>query len=1572
MSRPSQYFYYPDIPHSTSAEQLVVSDVPEDYVFLPTLSAQERAHQVYIHGGYNDSNDLDNLVFGPMFPRKRRREELESDVPVHHQPACKKARAIVNFDINDVMERGLARSLMDTGAHEEAPHLAHQQRQEGCFVEEEILEQSGNESDASVEVVEKKNWKGKAREVPQHLEEAVVPGETNYVKEEKGSKKKLKGKRKMKEMSRKSTPAQKNCLKEDLNIIGSLDEFTGPKDGWVAHAFHSGFWEAPRTPTEDDVSTTAIEGPLVRGSEENFFSTKKLNGNRTRRILDESTPKLALTFGNPRDVEPSVARSCIGTPLRFLVPHPPTLFPPSEKQAFSGSTNSFSSSSSSSASANYFDRLSRASMASAYMTDITPPITPTNSNFDVELKEGSVASSGPFPDERSLQEHLAAEHFSNSHLRPIAALEDDGGYRSDSEEDSGAFDAVANFRSRLLKSKESTNSRRALRIIESRSDPDADFDGRDDDHVEVPLAETNVTSQIETAEEEFALPDDWENIFDRGMDAIWQEFKESVYGFNPEEPQPKNLLITTANKSKSEVRSHEFPIFDLDSDVGHQLGQDNIPRGMVFERLPPTPKLPAKPIIRPVDPDWDVSSLCLDTPSVESSSSISMSIISPVRAQHATDVIPSSPAICNESSFSLCDSPSFESSASISMSLLSPVQNDTNVIMSSPAIFNESFAHGHIPLMSPPAAVSRSMFAARRERRSFPVALTGENLDIAAIMRLEIAASNYGIHHHHHHRYEPHPVPGLPGPHTQPQHHIPSSNFVSYPSFYDHSFDDTMPESMSHRQFMVIASSFAQESTPAQQQEHDHDHGLDLKYDLFSRPGDFLQVREVPKSPLPSNPSQPLVGLGLGALTEGALRSSASISRLEDEPDAVERDAQMPAVYVSHDEHSSPRVDVTASQCTAEIEPSGVLSRLQSVQSHISMSIRARRDHRKGITGPHVDNDVHHHPASDHGQPSSPVDKAYMADDESEIEPSGVLSNSQPVSRDRTDLRSLANHGLMEPSVYSSHSSITNVLEGGEDPGETHGILRGSQPSAERPLADTASSSRRNFFRSSKRISRLFRSSPVLATTVLVPESISQADVPRSSLTHTSDLTPTTVDTDTVGAPSVISTIVAPHHPSDSMHATSDSATRLFASDIAPQDTSSDLLLTAPQTSGHGPEHPTFLSRISPLYHLAQSLRSDEYLARSRANLALPAFSSSYALQDLNISHLGLSSFVLTPGNDPRSPCSPSVEYFYPESYILGCQEVLPPSDNISPDSVAQIPPSSSTSRVSALLPSSSGLLRESGSMEGLGIGLPSELLVASQSTMSTAEESQNLAQLASAPSPNAEDFGSSTSSGDNGIPFPQSAGSPTTPRLFFKVPKFAKRRLYDIPEQPTPSPTLSAHRLRFRAPAPHAQQQPRQPSRSAKWTGLSVLKRLCSSTRLSWVPFSANRKEPSSLQSAPASGAGDGDGSNEGRHIGPMSPVDDNDNGHSCPPAPRDDAPILPAAKSAGILRRCFNKITRSTVSASFLSSSPPPLPTFTASGLSPGIIEHHDIAQPSSGVFKSMGEEGMAPLSRKFQVLF
>lgn len=114
-----------------------------------------------------------------------------------------------------------------------------------------------------------------------------------------------------------------------------------------------------------------------------------------------------------------------------------------------------------------------------------------------------------------------------------------------------------------------------------------------------------------------------------------------------------------------------------------------------------------------------------------------------------------------------------------------------------------------------------------------------------------------------------------------------------------------MPESLSHHQFMIIASSFHQESTPAQeeQNEYEYPNGLGL-YEFLTRRADFLQVREVPKSPLPS---QPLVGLGLGSLTDGAIRPSSSITRLKDEPQGVAGDPDMPAVDVCHAEHSSPR-----------------------------------------------------------------------------------------------------------------------------------------------------------------------------------------------------------------------------------------------------------------------------------------------------------------------------------------------------------------------------------------------------------------------------------------------------------------------------------------------------------------------------------------------------------------------------------------------------------------------------------------------------------------------------------------
>ncbi|KAH9481814.1 hypothetical protein JR316_0006341 [Psilocybe cubensis] len=1239
----------------------------------------------------------------------------------------------------------------------------------------------------------------------------------------------------------------------------------------------------------------------------------------------------------------------------YLAPHPPSLFPSSEKQAFSGSTNSFSSSSSS-ASASYFDRHSHGSSTSAYATDITPPITPTYSNFDIELKPGTVASAGPFRDERSLQDHLTAEHLNNSILRPIVTLEDDTVYKSDSEDDSGVFDAVASFRTRLLNSKQTVTSQRALRIMDSRTSSAEGMATKDKDFVEAPPSVSSA-SKMEggSEEEEFVLPHDWENIYDQGMAAIWKEFKESVYGFNPQDPEPQNLPLPYANRSEPNSRSNDFPIFDRDSDVGHQLGRDNIPRGMVFERLPPTPQAPAKPKIRPVESEWDVSSLCLGTPSYVSGSSFPMSLIPFVAAQHASDVTPSPTTNNDASCLSLCDGPSFESSASISTSLLSPAQQDTSPILS-PAIFNESYAQGNVPVVSSPAPVSRLMFATRREHRSFPVALTGENLDMAAIIRLEIATNTDPRPQHlpqpNHGHYVAH---GLPVTNAQQQQTIPPMDINSYPSFYDHSFNDsTMPESHSYQQFMIIASNCYDELTPEEENQYEYPNAI---YQFLTRRPDFLQVKNVAKSPSPSTLS-PLVGLGLGSLTDGAVRPSSSITRLEDEPKGVAGDSKKPAVGIRQAEHSSPHVDMSAGQCTAEIEPMGVLSCLQAMQSRMSVSLRGRREQQKVLEGPNGDHNVPHRQSSESGQSSSSsVDMAYIADDESVVMPVAATSELHLRSQNRTESCSSG------PNLRASF--MANPLEAGAGNvvSEPHGAPSGSTTSLERPSLDLVSSRRQLLLNSSKRLSRFFRSSPSGSSAFMSSAPVSSSAA--ASTLDPTDLASTIANTSAVTHP-ITSTIAALslNHPSDSLSHGFETATEPFSGNVS-RDTTSDLLGTLPKPSGHepplmdtvlsSPEHPSFLSRVSPLHQLARSLRSTHHLARPRANDGSPASSYSYNAQNSDVSNLGLTAFVLTPENDPRSPCSLSAEYFHSDSYVLGCESALPPTDHS-----ARISSSASTDRVVAIPSSSSGGLAPSKSMdlEALGIGRPSGMLVTSVSTMSTAEECQNLAELASAPSPAADDLQNSGSDDtDLVIVSPQPSGSPTTPRLFFKVPRFAKRRLYDIPEQRTPSPTSSAHRIRTRTPTPHSKLLlARQPSESRKWSGGSVLRRLRSSSRVSPGPLFTNRKGSNE----------DGNGSNEDP-TGDIVPDTRDNSGTS---SQGDNVPALPAAKSTNRLRRYFNKITRKAVSVfpkrSRSSTAPP------SQLLSPGFIENFDVPQPSFGVFRNTSDGRTGPSSRKLQVLF
>ena len=152
-------------------------------------------------------------------------------------------------------------------------------------------------------------------------------------------------------------------------------------------------------------------------------------------------------------------------PTAFLAPHPPNLFHVTESQAFSGSSASFSSTSS--ATSAFFDRLSRASSASAYLTDLTPPITPSHSNFDVERRHYGQQSKPPKDGPVSQQESTPKD--SRHHLvRSILRLDEDHGYRSDDELEGEGFDAVDTLRTRLRRSKQTINSRRALKVMERR------------------------------------------------------------------------------------------------------------------------------------------------------------------------------------------------------------------------------------------------------------------------------------------------------------------------------------------------------------------------------------------------------------------------------------------------------------------------------------------------------------------------------------------------------------------------------------------------------------------------------------------------------------------------------------------------------------------------------------------------------------------------------------------------------------------------------------------------------------------------------------------------------------------------------------------------------------------------------------------------------------------------------------------------------------------------------------------------------------------------------------------------
>lgn len=148
----------------------------------------------------------------------------------------------------------------------------------------------------------------------------------------------------------------------------------------------------------------------------------------------------------------------------FLVPFPPTLSPTTESQVFSGSSLSLSSNSS----FNYFGHHSHASSGSAYLTDITPPITPsytTDNKKHGKVYDGHRISVDPATSPFK-------KDFEDRERRALLAVgePEDIGYDSDCEgEDAPLLDAVDMVRARLKTAKPTTNTQRALKIMEEQA-----------------------------------------------------------------------------------------------------------------------------------------------------------------------------------------------------------------------------------------------------------------------------------------------------------------------------------------------------------------------------------------------------------------------------------------------------------------------------------------------------------------------------------------------------------------------------------------------------------------------------------------------------------------------------------------------------------------------------------------------------------------------------------------------------------------------------------------------------------------------------------------------------------------------------------------------------------------------------------------------------------------------------------------------------------------------------------------------------------------------------------------------
>ncbi|KAF8886061.1 hypothetical protein CPB84DRAFT_1787883 [Gymnopilus junonius] len=1086
----------------------------------------------------------------------------------------------------------------------------------------------------------------------------------------------------------------------------------------------------------------------------------------------------------------------------LLVPRPPNLLHVAERQAFSGSSASFSSTSSSSASAG-FGRYSRNSSGSAYLTDLTPPISPSQSRCDIksagdDYEAGKSISS-------SLAENLVQSGQEQSdHIDDKVALcsnmraPRDQGYSADSESEEITCDTFAASPTKLGRASQSINTRRALQIMERRAKPKS---GPVEENVpRMP----SLSSKVVITELGVHGVQDWSEAF--GATCVVQQTS------SPPSDHASEASIVKDSQGSLEDSSD----YAAQSSQGSNPHQDDS-----FFR---SPRIPPKPVIRPTELNQECSPLSL----------------------YSQD---------------------FSSCMSVSLLLLSPPDLDASNALSSPAIYNESFAHANSPLSSPVQAISSRMFSSRISHRTPSDALTGEDLDIAALMHLETAA---GL--------------GM-GMHSTPNRRTSAlSAQVPLPldcPYYEESWEAKDDPSFSRRQAEAILSNA-------------DDYGLPSNHELS---GPLVDIqRRIEQA------NQPVIGLGLGQRAESSLCSSSSISRLYSATNATLEVNE----ECADDRRSSPAAKSIVAD--PKIEPLGAIfhqsSYAATATEDLSLSPisnlpqkRLPRPPRRNERRPEVN--------------AAPV-----------IEPSALKANSHVLASNPKSIQShgSAKHKSQDPS-HMTDEEVDVVAFLDQDP---VGVLD--------KYADIGDLQLRHLPLQHPRSAHdKLAESHVIEQRSALREKGSYKPPPPGSASLSHELGDNGAQKN--GVPVRLSGLPA--------LATDSKSTQKPKLEVK--------LGTCGYTHRSFPL-PSFQPYRDPPAYNTVSLRPN------------PTFLRDCRRDD---SPPGSPPFLLTPENDPRSPCSPSSHISRRQSAISGSSFSSQGLSAGSSNGTSASP--SAEQAVSAILSSNSSFpgdsaelsvaagLKESKSADSVGIGLPSDLasrpprqrelstssIVGLTDSMKygllpTTASCQNLAQLATGPSP---DLNTPAAEGgaDEFINLEDS-------RPLSKFTRFAQRCLSAIPEQTTPSPTtLSPCRLRIATPF--------SPPSSPTWADFSVFTRLRS-------PRSPSRLSSFARIPSPLAESSE-------------APTNDN----FCPSIEEDVKTSSVNAKN--LFRKYFRggkESTRGPESAPMMDA-----PQTPPSSTSPGIVEHPS-APKGLKIFKRHrqaqlpGSAGRRPRSpiRRFQVLF